>query len=411
MYYTKAHHDIRMSEHPIASKLPLATGKVAIFPGPRAFHSLALGPGTPRKFEDFIYLDLPQFSLHVTTFADGTIVGVSHSHMTAGLSGFTAVINAWSLILAGKPDAVPPFVGFHEDGMKGLLDNPTEENHVLSGKELTGWRLAYWSLRSLYESRRSPLEYRTLCIPKSTMEGILAESRNSIAFKKSISTTSTDMEPFITEGDVLAAIACRSIAQDQQPGSTRNIVTVMALDPFFRANSAFRQNAAYVQNIPTAIFFNCPASTALEASLGELALLARHAITTQATEGQIKAYMSLSAASIKKNGMKVFFGDKDMALQTMSNWLKANLFEKVDFSPAIVKEALESEPGRKRGHPTYYHCGDTGDMDEPLLIPLWTVMGADYKGNIWLSCVLSRHTWLKLFEFLESFEFSPRAKL
>lgn len=411
MHFTKSHHDIRMSEHPIASKLPLATGKVAIYPGPRAFHSLVLGPGTPRKFEDFIYSDLPQFSLHVTTFPDGTIVGVSHSHMTAGLSGFTAVANAWSLILAGKSDVVPPFVGFHEDGMKGLLDPPTEEKHVLRGKELTGWRLAYWSLRLLYESRRSPLEYLVLCIPKSTMGRVIAESRSSISFEKSISTTSTDKEPFITEGDVLAAIACRSLAQNQQPGSTRNIMTVMALDPFFRANSAFRQNAAYVQNIPTAIFFNCPASKALEASLGELALLARDAITSQATEEQIKAYMSLSAASIEKNGMKVFFGDKDMALQLMSNWLKANLFETVDFSPAIVKEAPEGEPGRKRGHPTYYHCGDTGDIDEPLLVPLWTVMGADYHGNIWLSCVLSRHTWLKLCEFLESFEYSAKAKL
>ena len=399
-----------MSEHPVASKLPLATGKVAIYPSPRAFHSLALGPGAPRNFEDFIYSDLPQFSLHVTTFADGTIVGVSHPHMTCGLSGFTALVNAWSLILAGKLDAVPPFVGFREDGMNGLLVPPTEVKHVLSGTELTGWRFTYWSLRSLYESRRSPLEYLILCIPKSTMGRVIGESRSSIAFK-SITTTSTDKEPYITEGDVLAAIACRSMAQNQQPGSTRNIMTMMALDPFFRASSAFSQNAAYVQNIPSTIFFNCPAIKALEASLGELAILARDAITTQGTEEQIKAYMSLSAASIKKNGMKAFFGDKDMALQVMSNWLRANLFEKVDFSPAIVKEAPESGPGRKRGHPTYYHCGDTGDIDEPFLVPLWTVMGADFHGNIWLSCILPRYTWLNLFDFLKSFEYNHKAKL
>ena len=296
--------------------------------------------------------------------------------------------------------------------MKGLWDPPPEEKHVLSGNELTGWRLAYWGLRTLYESRRSPLEYLVLSIPKSTMERIMAESRSSIASKKSISTTGTDKEPFITEGDVLAAIACRSLAQNQHPGSTRNIMTTMALDPLTRVNSAFRQDAAYVQNVPTGVFFNCPASKALEASLGELALLARDALTTQAAEEQLKAYTSLAAASIEENGVRVGFGDKDMALQVMSNWVKANLFERVDFSPAIVKEALESEPpGRKRGHPTYYHCGDTDDIDAPLLVPLWTVMGMDYNGNTWFSCALSRRTWVKLFEFLECFEYNPRAKL
>jgi hypothetical protein len=121
--------------------------------------------------------------------------------MTADLLRLTAVVNAWSLILAGNSDDVPPFVGFHEDGIKGLWDPPTEEKHVLSGKELTGWRLAYWGLWSLYESRRSSLESRVFCIPKSTMGRMIVESRSSIAFKKGISTTSTGKEPSITEGD------------------------------------------------------------------------------------------------------------------------------------------------------------------------------------------------------------------
>jgi hypothetical protein len=409
--FTKGHLDMRMNEHPIASKFPLATGKVAIYPGPRVFHSLALGPGAPRKLEDFIYSDLAQVSLHITTFADGTVMGLCHSHITAGLSAFTAVINAWSLTLAGKSDLVPPFAGFYEDGMKGLLDPPAKEKHVLAGKEVSGWRLAYWSLRTLYESKRSPLEYLTFCIPKSTMGRIMSECRSSIACKKSTSTTSTDKEPFITEGDVLAAIACQSMARNQQPGSTRTLVTMMALDPLIRASSAFRKDAAYVQNVPSGVFFNCPANKALEASLGELALLVRDTIMTQSTEEQIKAYTSMSAVTVKENGRRVFFGDKDMSLQIMSNWVKANVFERVDFSPAIVKEGPESGPGRKRGHPTYYTCGDTGDIDEPLIIPLWTVMGADYDGNIWFSCALSRHTWIKLFEFLESFEYYPMARL
>ncbi|RYP73398.1 hypothetical protein DL771_003666 [Monosporascus sp. 5C6A] len=402
LHFTKEHLDMRLSEHPLASKLPRARGKIATYTGPRAFNSLALGPGAPRKFEDFIYSDIPQFSLHVVTFTDGTLVNVSHSHMTADLLGFAAVVNAWSLILAGKPDMVPPFVGFQEDGMKGLRDPPTREEHVLSGKELTGWRLAYWGLWSLYESRRFGLESRLLCIPKSNMERLVVKCRSEIASKKD--TVGTGKEPFVSEGDILTAIACRMMALNQRPGSTRNVMTMIALDPRTRAKSVFQQDAAYVQNSPTAVFFNCPANKALELSLGELALLCREAIMTQATEVQMKAYTSLSAVSMRESRMNVLFGDKDMAFQLMSNWLKANLSEKMDFGPAIVKEAPGSELGGKRGHPTYYHATDPESVDASLLIPLLVVMGTDYDGNKWLSCVLPKQTWPKLVEYLHALE-------
>lgn len=78
---------------------------------------------------------------------------------------------------------------------------------------------------------------------------------------------------------------------------------------------------------------------------------------TQANEEQLKAYASLAANSVQENNRVVLFGDKDMSLQLVSNWLKANLFEKMDFSPAILKEAPANEPGFQRGHPTYYHGG------------------------------------------------------
>ncbi|CAM1509649.1 Fc.00g033880.m01.CDS01 [Cosmosporella sp. VM-42] len=404
LHFTKDHYDVRMSEHSSACRLPRASGKIATYPGPRAFNSLALGPGAPRKFEDFVSSDLPQFSLHITTFTDSTLVSLCHSHMTADLLGLATVVNAWSLILAGRIGDVPPFVGFRADGMEGLWDPPTEESHVLSGKELAGWRLAYWGLWSLYESRRFPLESRVLCIPKSIMRGIMVKAKSQVAFKTGINKTSAGNEPFFTEGDVLAAISIRMMAQNQHRGSTRNIMTMMALDPRTRAKSAFRQDAAYVQNSPTAVFINCRANEALDMSLGELALLVRETIMTQATEEQVKAYTALSVVSMKESNMNVLFGDKDMAFQLSSNWLKANLFEKMDFSPAIVKDAPESALGRKRGHPTYYHSADPESIGSPLLIPLCVVMGMDYDSNIWLSWVLPQHAWPKLLEYLYSFE-------
>jgi hypothetical protein len=400
VHFTKEHLEMRISEHPLASQLPRATGEIATFPAPRTFNPLALGPGSPRKFEDYIYSDLPQFSLHVKTFTDGTLVSISHSHMTADLIGFAAVVNAWSLILAGKPELVPRFVGLHEDGMRGLRESTVKEKHVLSGKELTGWRLAYWGIWTLIDSRRLNLESRLVCIPKSKMDRIMVQCRKQIASNKDA--RSPGPEPFISEGDVLTAIACRMTAQNQGPSSTRNIMTMIALDPRTRAKSVFQPDAACGQNSPTAVFFNCPSNKALELSLGDLALLCREAIVTQATEEQMKAYSAMSAESVRGSNMNVLFGDKDMSFQLVSNWLKGKLLDKMDFSPAIVKEAPESELRSQRGHPIYFHGTDPESIDAPLLIPLYVVMGTDYDGNKWLSCVLPSKIWPKLLDYLDS---------
>ncbi|KAF4990914.1 hypothetical protein FDECE_14206 [Fusarium decemcellulare] len=341
VHFTKANFDTRLNEHPLASKLPRATGKVSTFLGPRAFNSLAMGPGAPATFNDLIHGDRPQFSLHVNTFTDGTLVGVSHSHMTADLLGLTAVLNAWCLELAGKSDQIPPLGGVYEDGMKGLYDPPTQEKHVLAGKELTGWRVIYWLAWAVWESRRTPLESRIIGIPRTKIDKLVARARSEMTRDGEDATaTPTGNDPFfISEGDVLAALACRLNAESQPAGSTRNILTMMALDPRSRAPSAFQQGVSYAGNSPTVVYFECPADKAASMPLGNLALLSRKSITAQATEEQMKAYSVLCAESVQKNNMNVMFGDKDMSFQLMSNWMKASLFDKIDFSPAIVKEA------------------------------------------------------------------------
>jgi hypothetical protein len=75
----------------------------------------------------------------------------------------------------------------------------------------------------------------------------------------------------------------------------------------------------------------------------------------------------------------------------------------MDFSPAILKEAPTNELEGKNGHPIYYHCGDPGS-EAPLLLSLFVVMGKDFDGNTWLSCVMPRRTWPKLLEYLGTFE-------
>lgn len=399
VHFTKACFDVPMSEHPVATKLPVSRGEVQTFDSTRTCLSVVVGAGHPVKFEDYLCSDLPQFSLHVATFTDGTLVGINHSHMTTDLMGFHALMRAWCLILAGRRQQVPPLIGIGEDGMRPLWDPPARATHQFAGMELRGWRLAYWAVSNLWATWRSGMEARVLCIPKATMEGIMREAGAHLAGSEHVV---EGQPPFITRGDVLAALFSRLAAEDEPPAAKRNILTLMALDPRTRI-AAFRPDAAYVQNAPTSVFYFCHADHALTQPLGELALMAREAIDSQAQEEQLKAYVWLCVESMRTSGAPVLFGDKNMQLQLMSNWLKADLYNTVDFSPAIVTPAVAQEAAERRGsrgHPTYFHATDPEKAAASYARSLVTICGTDWAGDMWLSVVLPRRIWPKLLAYL-----------
>jgi hypothetical protein len=389
-----------MANHPVASKLPRATGKIATYPGPKEFCSLGFGPKTPRNMDDFVYLDSPQFCLHVQTFTDGTLVSITHSHVSTDLMGWSAILEAWSLILAGKPEAVAPLVGYREDTFEKLWNPPPKQKHVLAERVLSGWRFTYWGLRSMYESWWcTDVQSRILCIPQDTMKNIMTEARSSLEASADAATPQTSS--FISEGDVITALACHVLAQHHGSDSPRELATIMAVDPRSRAKSVFDPGAAYVQNSPTNVYFFCRANKALQLSLGQLALSVREAIATQASEEQLKAAAALSVDSMKAGKMPVIFGDKDMATQFMSNWTKGRLAEKMDFSPAIVREAAPRTPHFKRGHPVYYQASDPAHNAVSVITSVYVVMAKDYEGNSWLSVSLPERMWASFMAYLE----------
>ncbi|KAJ4253841.1 hypothetical protein NW762_010236 [Fusarium torreyae] len=399
VYFTKERHDFPMSQHPLASKLPQPTGKTATYPGPKEFCSLGLSPDTPRNIDDFVYSGKPQFCLHVQTFTDGSLVSVTHSHVSTDLMGLASIFEAWSLVLAGKPEAVASMPGYRQDVFKGMWDPPTKERHVLADKVLDGWRFKYWGLRSLYESwRYSSIQSRTLCIPRSSMEKLMEQARGQLDAQ-----SFSERKPFISEGDFLTAIACRLLAKYQGHGSSRELATIMAVDPRTRAKSVFSQDVAYIQNSPTNIYFFCRSSDVLDMPVGKLALLVREAIQTQTTEEQLKAATFLSVDSMRTSKMPVIFGDMNMAAQFMSNWTKGKLSDKMDLSAAIEREASPETRRGKRGHPVYYQASDPSHNTVSVISSVFVVVGKDYEGNTWFSNSLPEEMWSDLMQYLEQF--------
>ncbi|KAF4456164.1 hypothetical protein F53441_1648 [Fusarium austroafricanum] len=400
VYFTQEKHGIPISEHPMASKLPQPTGKIATFQGPKEFCALGLSPDTPRNMDDFVHSDMPQFSLHVQTFTDGTLVSITHSHVSTDLMGLSSIFEAWSLILAGKPEAVAPMPGYQEYVFDDVLRSAPKQSHVLADRILDGWRFKFWGLRSLYESWRcSEIQSRTLCIPKYALEKMMQEARSHIS-----NHDDSNSAPFISEGDVFTAISCRILARYQGQGSNRELTTIMAVDPRSRIKSVFSPDKAYIQNSPTNIFFFCRADDILDLPLGKLALRVREAIQTQTTEEQLKAATALSIESMKASRMPVIFGDMNMAAQFMSNWTKGNLVEKLDFSPAIEREAASETRKGRRGHPVYYQASDPSHNSVSVISSVFVVVGKDYEGNTWFSNSLPQEMWTDLMEYLDQFQ-------
>ena len=149
---------------------------------------------------------------------------------------------------------------------------------------------------------------------------------------------------FISDGDILLAVAQRLASTSCQRESNRTSKHLLAVNPRDRAKSIFRADAAYVQNTPSGVLIACAAPPALETSPGELAWHARKDIAQQTTEGQLKASAAAPADHKRETGSSPMFGALDGLLSMSSNLGKAKLLESIDFSPAIIKAAKTPSP-------------------------------------------------------------------
>ncbi|KAM6516204.1 hypothetical protein FALCPG4_014395 [Fusarium falciforme] len=393
LHFTKEHHDITMVEHPEASKLPASTAEPTTFPGARNFASLALGPGAPRTIQDYFQKDVPQFSLHVVTFTDGTLVSINFNHVSSDLGGLKAIFKAWQSILAGKPEEVAPFVGYKDDPMAGLYNDETTVKPTLADTQLTGWRIPLWALRHLVETWWKGLDARIICIPKKVIDAIVQEAKDHVTLKG-------NADLFVSENDVIMAFCNKMVASSL--AAHRHIANLLVIDPRTRVKSVFRDDTAYVQNITSSAIFLCQAGEALTAPTGEMALRSRAALDEQCTEEQLKATTKYAYRSMMDAGNPLVLGKGvSSVLMVVSNWSKAGFLDNFDFSPAIVKASHKKRPGAKPGHPVYYHSQSLGTG--MVTMNMVTIMGRDLEGNLWLSGEFSGPTWNSALEYFRSY--------
>lgn len=384
-----------MRDHPLARLLPKATDGPSIQSSPPDYRLFAAREGAPVTLEDFIYQDIPQLSLHITSFNDATLVALSWPHTLMDVMGQQALLQGWALVLANRIPEVPPFLGAREDAICVAADAPVEhkEEFKLGRQKLKGWGMLVFGLRFAWDLLwNKVVETRTVFLPKRLVAELHGQAQNDLACEDG-----GEEKPFISEGDVLTAWAVHAVASSlPQP---RPITVLHAVNARFRLSSLIQASGIYVQNMAVAAFAFLSSDLTV-GPLGLIALANRRHLVEQSTEAQILASLrEMRMESKSGSDPAVLCGDPTALLMPFTNWTRADFFKVADFSPAIVRRG---ESGVSRSNPpgtmVFHHAQSM--RQSPAVRNVVVVLGKDHGGNYWLTGILLPSAWAKIEEDL-----------
>ncbi|KAH6869537.1 hypothetical protein B0T10DRAFT_501491 [Thelonectria olida] len=393
------HHvlDISIDEHPVAKSIPKAPQQPSLQPGPHVFREFVVSSDTPVTVFDLLYRDSPQISLRITSFTDASLVSLVWPHTLMDALGLQALLEAWSLVLAGRESEVLAVVGAREDvalmsvgprRASGKADE-AEEDLKIAHKRVQGVWLILFGLRFLWSLFwDGPCETRSIYLPREAvtrLRGRAVEEAKAVA-------SSADETPFISDGDVLTAWFTKLVVSSEP--RQRPVTILCAFNLRFWMKSLMQSTGVYLQNLAVATFtFLSPVLA--EGSLGSIALTNRQNLLEQTTQPQLRAIMRTVVNESQDGNPTFLFGQSNMLLVIVTNWEKAKIMTSADFGPAVIRPG---ETGATRRNPPgmmsyfYYFPMKENMMTKNVMV----VSAKDHEGNYWLSGTLLPRAWAKL---------------
>ncbi|KAF9735690.1 hypothetical protein PMIN06_006779 [Paraphaeosphaeria minitans] len=388
--FTSQSYNIPIEDHPLAGRLPKASEKPGLHPAPEEFREFAAPPGAPETLDHYLAGDVPMISLHITSFQNGTLVGLSWPHTLMDVMGQQALLRAWSLVLAGRMSEVPPMLGAKEDFLIKAADQSEtlREEYVLKPQIMKTWALVKVLMNFVWDLFwYRTAETRTIFLPKDTVANLRLEARTELRPEEEVS-----------EGDVLTAWTMRAVASALP--KPRSITAVHAINARLRLRSLVDAPGLFVQNMVVAAFTFVEHSIAI-GPLGPIARLNRQHLVEQATEAQILANLRelRKQPPGRVDPVSMICGDPDALLMPYTNWSRADLIHAVDFGDAVLKEG-ETGPSRINppGTIVYHHAAAL--KPNPAARNFIMVLGQDHGGNQWITGILLRPAWAKIEEEL-----------
>ncbi|KAI1110651.1 hypothetical protein F5Y14DRAFT_428313 [Nemania sp. NC0429] len=396
-------YDVKIEEHPLASRLPKASSRPAVVGNPEDFKPLMRREDGPQSINDYIYRDEPQLSMHIVSFEDATLVNLSWPHTFLDAMGRRELIQAWTAVLEGRDDDVKPLHGVYDDPLKDFGIGP-QQPYMLAHLALTGWNKVVFIARMIFELVWYPKEeVRIVCLPAAHVQKLRAEAMADLEARH----RGDGEKPFVSDGDIVTGWITRLVVQQlEPPSSTRPILIMNAFGlRSLLANDLLPSDSAYVANAVLLVSAMALAKDVLTKPLSFVAAEVRRSIAEQGERGQLESRRALDRASLAKTGLPALFGDAGMRMVVVSNWTKGRFFE-TDFSAAVVKVGIAVDsPKRstKVGRPSYIQTAGYSDGSFPLRNG-FPVIGKDNAGNYWLSGALRKGIWSRIEETLSQSE-------
>ncbi|KDN67511.1 hypothetical protein CSUB01_04274 [Colletotrichum sublineola] len=336
-------HNMSITEHKYAKHMPKTTATPSIQPGVVNFYTLGTREDAPRTLEDLLSSDEPGIALHVVSFNDATLVGLLFSHVLFGAAGMQALVEAWSLVLAGREAEVPVLHGARRDILDevGVDTDPEKEAFLLDRRVLKGFRNFRFNLRFLWDIFRRPeIESKILCLPPDFVAGLRAQAMADLHAMDEKG-MGTGEAPFVSEGDVLTAWWTRIVCLAR--GSNRPVTVLNAVDITGRLKGVFAPGKLYMQNFALGTWTLLSSAEVLKAPLGYVARCFRYDIQTQTTPPQLMAFMR----RVRERGRcktQPLYGTPNSMLIIFTNWSRCKFFECIDFAPAVIPTASDLPP-------------------------------------------------------------------
>lgn len=391
---TYSHDDlssISITDHGLASKLPIPTEKMSIQPNPYNLIDLGVRPNMPKTIEEMVDCDLPQISLHITSFRDATLVGISWPHSVMGSQGFVTFLHAWSLVVGGKESEVPRLLGTSSDVLLEMEDAeaPSSRQEWLVRKSrLAGGMLIMSLLRLGWSLLCSPREVRTVFIPQMALERLQGACQDEIDKMDKGQKESVDEE--VTLIAWFARLAASVTTSGNKPVTIINLLNAKQC-----LSSMLDQGGVYVQNMLGYTFSFLPGQVA-RGELGPLVQEHSRHIREQSSEQQCLSFLrTYRRATNGGRAFRLLYGPSNAHVIGCNSFVSADLMHTVNFSAAVLSSTPETGKGTPLGAMTcfYYHIVNNRLGGGPDCVYL---LGKDHGESLWVVAALPPKVWEKV---------------
>ncbi|KAI0145603.1 hypothetical protein GGR57DRAFT_517093 [Xylariaceae sp. FL1272] len=403
--FSHIRHEMKMNQHHLASRLPKKTGdKPSLQEGCHTLREFSIPTTLPNDIKHYLSTDEPLICLHITTFADGTLVSITLPHSMTDAMGTSSLIRAWTQVLHG---GACDSLDVHPKGMTYDILAPVggpgdkaarDTKFVLEGQEIRGLSLLALEARLAFDMfARRNIRTQIMYLPAKFIDHLRQQASKDLKLGKRGEDGGVS---FVSDGDIITAWGSRMILSSAPSRGGALICNVF--DMRKRVDGIdWSPTAAYMQNLILPSTTVLTADEAATLSVSQLAGRVRKAIIEQTTGAQVRSLMRIARSWFVSPGTMPLFASWDTNRAIfVTNWAKARFLDEADFAPAAKRG--QARQGVETLKPVAYWGTTLSVTDDPR--DVLVIYGKDREGDYWVHGYLRAETWDLIQKELERYQ-------